>query len=444
MKKVAFQTLGCKLNFAESSTIGRQFVERGFTIVDPDEPSDVFILNTCTVTQKAESECRRLIRRVLRQFPETYVIVAGCYSQLQANEIAKINGVDLILGGEEKFHLLDFVGDFQKASVPGIFISRLDETQDIYPAYSSDVGGRTRAFLKIQDGCDYNCSFCAIPSARGVSRSLTVQSVISQANEIINQGHHEIVLTGVNVGDYGRKNGIRLLGLLKELDKLEGIERIRISSIEPNLLTKDTVDLILHSDKFCKHFHIPLQSGNNEILKRMHRRYTTESYRSLIEYVNRNDPNAGIGIDVIAGFPGETDTFFNETVSFLESLNFSYIHAFTYSERPDTPAAQYDEKIPPNIRHARNEILRLIGKNKKTEFMKRFLGKSLVVLFENSVDGRLVSGLTSNYIRIYTEGDASLINQLQSVTITEIQEDSCAGNLNDIHSEQTAPEIFTT
>jgi threonylcarbamoyladenosine tRNA methylthiotransferase MtaB len=442
MKKVAFQTLGCKLNFAESSTIGRQFIERGFSIVNPDQPSDVFVLNTCTVTQKAECECRRLIRRILRNHPETYIIVAGCYSQLQAGEIAKINGVDLILGGEEKFHLLDFAGKFRKSSSPGIFISRIDQTEDIHTAYSSDVGGRTRAFLKIQDGCDYNCSFCTIPKARGLSRSLPIQTVVDQAQEIIKQGHREIVLTGVNVGDYGRKNGAHLLGLMKDIEKLDGIERVRISSIEPNLLTQETVDFVLRSNKFCKHFHIPLQSGSNPVLKRMRRRYTAESYRSLIEYINKNDPDAGIGIDVIAGFPGETDTLFAETVSFLENLQFSYIHAFTYSERPGTPATDYAEKIPPSVRHSRNEALRSIGKKKRTEFMEKFIGKSPVVLFENSKHDGFVSGLTSNYIRISAEGDASLINQLRCVTITKIHDDSCAGFVSkNINIRQTVPEI---
>ncbi len=442
MKKVAFQTLGCKLNFAESSTIGRQFVEGGFMVVDPDQPSDVFVLNTCSVTQKAERECRRLIRRVLRRSPETYVIVVGCYSQLQAKEIAKINGVDLILGGEEKFHPLNFAGELRKSSVPGVFISRIDETENIHPAYSSDVGGRTRAFLKIQDGCDYNCSFCTIPSARGMSRSLPVQTIVDQARQIINQGHREIVLTGVNVGDYGRKNGGDLLGLMKELAKLDGIERIRISSVEPNLLTRETVDFILKSDKFCKHFHIPLQSGSNMILRRMRRRYTAESYRSLIEYIKSIDLEAGIGIDVIAGFPGESEMLFNETVSFLEDLQFSYIHAFTYSERPGTPATDYAEKIQPNVRHARNEVLRAVGKKKKTEFIKRFIGKSLAVLFENTHNDGFVSGLSSNYIRISAEGDASLINQLRCVTITEVHDETCAGIIKEsVNTKQTAPEV---
>jgi len=442
MRKVAFQTLGCKLNFAETSTIGRQFADHGFRIVDPDQPSDVFVLNTCTVTQKADSECRRIIRHVLRQSPGTYIVVAGCYSQLHADEISKIDGVDLILGSEEKFDIMNFAGEFRKSSRPGIFISPLDDSEVIHPAYSSDVGGRTRAFLKIQDGCDYNCSFCTIPAARGISRSLPLHVVVGQAREIAGQGHREIVLTGVNVGEYGRKDGVSLFRLMKDLEAIEGIDRIRISSIEPNLLTKRMIDYILASDKFCKHFHIPLQSGSDEILRRMRRRYTAETFGSLIDYIAGSDPDAGIGIDVIAGFPGETEVHFNETLSFLESLSFSYIHAFTYSERPGTPSKNYPEKVQPNLRHARNGVLRSIGRKKKFEFMKRFLGRSLAVLFESpSADGT-VAGLTSNYIRVNTKGDGSLINQIRFVTVTGMREDSCGGYISeDAPVFETSPGI---
>lgn len=427
MKKVSFQTLGCKLNFAETSTIGRQFVEKGFKVVNSDESADIYVINTCTVTQRAESDCRQLIRRVLRKSPDAYIVVVGCYSQLHSEEIARIKGVDLILGSDEKFNLLEFAGDFKKNRVPKIILLPLEDSQKIYQAYSSEIGGRTRAYLKIQDGCDYTCSFCTIPRARGKSRSVPIDDVLNQVKRIVNEGRKEIVLTGVNVGDYGRKINTSLLELMQKLDKVDGLERIRISSLEPNLLSEKLINFILESKKFCKHFHIPLQSGSNTILKRMRRRYNTDSYKKIIEYINKSNPDTGIGLDVIAGFPGETDALFEETVSYLENLPFTCLHAFTYSERPGTPAVDYHGRVEPAVRYSRNERLRSLGLRKKLNFISRYLGQTLTVLFEDSNDGSYISGLTSNYIRISVKGDVSLVNMLQDVKITSINGETCIG-----------------
>ena len=429
MRKVALHTLGCKLNFAETSTLGRQFIARGFEVVEYTQPADVFVLNTCSVTQRADRECKQIIRRILRQCPHAYVVVTGCYAQLQPDRIAAIDGVDLILGSSEKFKLFDHANEFHKEHLPQVFVSCIDEALEFTPSFSADVGGRTRAFLKVQDGCDYHCTFCTIPRARGASRSQSVDSIVRQSHLIAEQGYKEIVLTGVNVGDYGAKIDSSLFHLMQALEKVDGIERIRISSIEPNLLTKEMIDFVFASEKFCNHFHIPLQSGNDTILKRMRRRYLTDHYRRLIEYIKLQDHDAGIGCDVIVGFPGETDTLFEETYRFLIDLPITYLHVFTYSEREDTPAVEFGEVIKPDIRSERNEILRLLSQKKKHAFYSSFIGKTLPVLFESKCKDHRISGLTTNYIRVETSGGTSLTNSIHDVTIRSVEHDICIGDI---------------
>lgn len=388
------------MNFAETSTIGRQFVEHGFRIVDADQPTDVFVLNTCSVTERADKECRQLIRRALRKSPNAFVVVVGCYAQLQPDEISTIEGVDLILGAKEKFNLFSYTNGFQKKSVPQTFVSCIDEVEDFISSYSGDVDGRTRAFLKVQDGCDYTCSFCTIPLARGESRSQPVERIINEARVLVEKGFKEIVLTGVNVGDYGRKIGTTFFELVKSLDDVDGLERIRISSIEPNLLTPEIVEFILNSKRFCNHFHIPMQSGSDTILKRMRRRYLTNEYRSLIENIKKLDTDAGIGADVLVGFPGETDELFNETATFIADLPISYLHVFTYSERENTLATEFGEIVEPRIRHERNNILRIMSQKKRHEFASSFVGRTLPVLFESQREEGIATGLASNYLRV--------------------------------------------
>lgn len=431
MKRVAFQTLGCKLNFAESSTIGHQFIERGFDVVEADQPCDVFVINTCTVTGRADRECRQMIRRALRHSPEAYVIVVGCYSQLHPEDIASIQGVDLILGSEEKYDLFKHADTFTKKPKPDIFVSCIDEVEEVHPAFSSDFGARTRAFLKIQDGCDYSCSFCTIPQARGKSRSIGLFKVMEEAEQIAAGGYKEIVLTGVNVGDYGRKMDTDLLSLLKEIDGIGGIERIRISSIEPNLLKRELIDFILGNSKFCNHFHIPLQSGSNFILKNMRRRYNLEFFRDLVYYTRGQDPSAAIGIDVIVGFPGETESLFNETFAFLNELPFSYLHVFTYSERANTVAAALSGGVEPRVRHQRSGILRELGKKKREAFYSSFIGRSLPVLFEGDCKNCMVTGWTPNYIRVSAPGSRSLTGEIKNTRIIKVEHDVCTGIIED-------------
>ncbi|OLD62271.1 MAG: tRNA (N(6)-L-threonylcarbamoyladenosine(37)-C(2))-methylthiotransferase MtaB [Ignavibacteria bacterium 13_1_40CM_2_61_4] len=426
-RKVALHTLGCKLNYAETSTIGRQFVDRGFEIVDFTQPSDVYVLNTCSVTERAERECRQIIRRALRQSPDAFIIVVGCYAQLRAGEIAAIEGVDLVLGTKEKFNILEHAGRFEKPATPQVFVSCIDETLLFAPSFSADTGGRTRAFLKIQDGCDFHCSFCTIPLARGTSRSQPADAVIRQAQLIAKEGFKEIVLTGVNVGDYGRKEKRSLLELLKLLGSLGGVDRIRISSIEPNLVSRDLVDFILESEKFCNHFHIPLQSGSDRVLKIMRRRYLSDHYRSVVDYIKQKDSDAGIGADVIVGFPGESEQMFEETCSFLGELPVSYLHVFTFSERPGTPAANYKGSVEPRERARRSEVLRILGRRKRHDFYSRFGGRTLPVLFEGQLRAGMASGLARNYVRVGAPSSAPLTNQIRNIAIRNIDDDVCIG-----------------
>ena len=440
MKRVAFHTLGCKLNFAETSTVGRQFTARGFDVVEFSESSDVYVLNTCSVTNRAEKECRQIIRRIRRQSPEAYIIVTGCYAQLRPEEVQRIEGVDLILGSHDKFHIFDHERNFEKKPVPDVFVSCIDENSEIEPAYSEDVGGRTRAFLKIQDGCDYSCSFCTIPVARGKSRSLPVPYLLEQAIHLARQGFKEIVLTGVNVGDFGRATGTSLLSLLKELDRVTGIERIRISSIEPNLLRPELIDYILQSDKVCPHFHIPLQSGSDEILQKMQRRYRRRLYSDLVTSIKLKNPDAAIGVDVITGFPGESDRLFLDTFQFLSDLPVSYHHVFTYSERPGTPAASLPDSVEPRRRFERSEILRRLSRRKRYEFMSSFVGRTLPVLYESHLRGDRRYGLTPNYIRIDTESETIRANEIVPTRITGIDGDGCSGTVQTTFSHTSGGE----
>jgi threonylcarbamoyladenosine tRNA methylthiotransferase MtaB len=433
MKSVALHTLGCKLNYSETSTLAKQFEDKGMRLSNYGEKSDIFVLNTCSVTDNADKECRQIIRSVLRNNPETYVIVTGCYAQLQPGEIAGIEGVDLILGSKEKLRLFEYLEDVESPSCifkepeSKIFVSEVGGKDDeIKGAFSADIDSRTRAFLKIQDGCDYGCSFCTIPMARGVSRSLPLNEVVDNAKKIIDSGYKEIILTGVNTGDYryiaeGRTN--KLIDVLLELEKLE-IERVRISSIEPNLLTDEIISLVKSSGKICNHFHIPLQSGDADILKLMRRRYNLGFFRELIEKVNAEIPDVGVGIDVIIGFPGETDENFKNTYDLLNALQISYLHVFSYSERKNTLAVTMPGKVDIAKRKQRSETLRNLSSKKKYDFYSRFIGTKQKVLFENRVmnsGGKdYIEGWTNNYVRVRINNDVSLQNEISEVVLNNL------------------------
>jgi threonylcarbamoyladenosine tRNA methylthiotransferase MtaB len=428
MKNVALHTLGCKVNYSETSTISRQFVERGYRIVDPEQPCDIYVLNTCSVTERADKECRQIIRRMLRHSPHAYVVVIGCYAQLQPGEIATIEGVDLVLGAKEKFNIFEHAGDFTKGQRTQVFVSCIDEPIDFIPSSSGDTEGRTRAFLKVQDGCDYSCTFCTIPLARGKSRSLPIDELMNQGCVLAEHGYREIVLTGVNIGDYGKQFGTTFFDLVKSLEHLP-VERIRISSIEPNLLTREMVDFFVQSEKYCNHFHIPLQSGSDSVLKKMRRRYLRDHYRELIGYISSKDPDAGIGADVLVGFPGETEEAFIDTYSFLADLPISYLHVFTYSERENTPAIQFADPVDVHERHKRNEMLRILSLKKRQSFAAKFLGKKLPVLFETACGDGQISGLTTNYLRVETKSEKHLSNEIREVQITGIHPAHCSGDI---------------
>lgn len=419
-KSVSLHTLGCKLNYSETSTLAGKFSNNGFELKDYGERSDIFVLNTCSVTDNADKECRQIIRSVLNRNPETYIIVTGCYAQLQPNEIAEIHGVDLVLGSNEKFRLFDYVNGFEKKDLSCVFTSPADEITNLDYAYSSDVESRTRAFLKIQDGCDYNCSFCTIPLARGKSRSLGMNTVIENAKKLIDLGYKEIVLTGVNTGDYTYQNGTpkinKLIDVLYELERLD-IARIRISSIEPNLLTDDIIQLVSSSHKFCSHFHIPLQSGDPDTLKLMRRRYNRDFYANLIDKLNTRIPGLGIGVDVIIGFPGETDQRFANTLGFLEDLQVSYLHVFTYSERRNTYAVTLPGRVDMSARKERSRILRELSKKKRLSFYRKNSGLKHKVLFETAKPDEYIYGFTDNYIKVRAKHSDSLENTIKDFEI---------------------------
>ncbi|MBE0551944.1 MAG: tRNA (N(6)-L-threonylcarbamoyladenosine(37)-C(2))-methylthiotransferase MtaB, partial [Ignavibacterium sp.] len=380
---VALHTLGCKLNFSETSTIGNQFLKNGYSVVEMKDKADVYVFNTCTVTENAEKECRQLVRRVLRNNPNAYVIVTGCYAQLRADEISAIDGVDAVLGSNEKFEIFSLLKDFNKKELSCIYVSPSDELNKFGLASSTDADSRTRAYFKIQDGCDYKCTFCTIPLARGKSRSMNFELVVEEFTNLVKSGYKEIILTGVNVGDYGKSFDLNLYSLLKNLISVEGDFRIRISSIEPNLLTDEIINLTAESEKLCKHFHIPLQSGSSSILKSMQRRYTPYDYKNVILKTKQSIPDVGIGVDVIVGYPGETEKEFMETYNFLLDLPISYLHVFSYSERPDTKALTISDSVDPSERKKRSKMLRILSDKKKNDFYNRMIGKNIDVLFES-------------------------------------------------------------
>jgi len=423
--KASFHTLGCKLNFSETSTIGQQFLQNGFEIVDFKEEADVCIINTCSVTENAEKECRQLVRRIKRLNSNTFIAVTGCYAQLRPQEIAAIEGVDAILGNNEKFKIFSLLNNFDKNEMSCVYVNPTETLSDFNSAYSTDADSRTRAFLKIQDGCDYNCTFCTIPLARGKSRSQNEDEVIEELKFLITKGYKEIILTGVNVGDYGRKNDLSLYYLLKRMIAVHGKFRIRISSIEPNLLTDKIIDLTASSDKLCNHFHIPLQSGSSKILRLMKRRYTTEFFKELIHKVNSRIENAGIGIDVIVGTPGETEEDFLNTYNFVKELPVSYLHVFTYSERPMTEALTMDGKVNIAERKKRNHMLRILSDKKRNQFYIKQIGRELEVLFEKNNFEGYMHGFSSNYVRVSSPEIFDLVNTLTNVKIANTDENFC-------------------
>lgn len=419
-KTVAFHTLGCKLNFAETSTLARQFGQAGFIKTTFDQASDVYVINTCSVTEDANRECRRIVRQALRNSPDAFVIVTGCYAQLKPEEIASIPGVDLVLGASEKFQALQHLGGLRKKVKAEIHSCQIEEVQTYIGSYS--VSDRTRAFLKVQDGCDYSCTYCTIPMARGISRSDTVENVIRNAREIASKGVREIVLTGVNIGDFenGKDN---LLSLIKELDQVDGIDRFRISSIEPNLLTDTIIEYVAGSKKFVPHFHIPLQSGSDKILGLMKRRYQRALYQDRVAHIKATMPHACIGVDVIVGFPGETEDDFMDTYQFLDSLPVSYLHVFTYSERDNTEALAIRPVVPVEERRKRNKVLRNLSAVKQQEFYSAHQGEIRPVLFESENKDGFMFGFTDNYVKVKSAFDPAKINSLKSVLLGQLDTD---------------------
>ena len=430
-KTVAFHTLGCKLNFAETSTIARQLIGAGYEKVECDDPAQVYVINTCSVTDNADKECKFHVKRAVKANPDGLVVVLGCYAQLKPEEISAIEGVDLVLGAKEKFNLLNFLDDLRKSeSSAQVHSCEIEDADFFIGSYS--IGDRTRAFLKVQDGCDYKCTYCTIPQARGISRSDTIENIVKNASEIAKQNIKEIVLTGVNIGDYGKgefgnkKHEHTFLDLVKELNKVDGIERIRISSIEPNLLKDETIELVSKSQNFVPHFHIPLQSGSDDILKKMKRRYLTPLYLSRVNKIREIMPHACIGVDVIVGFPGETEEKFLETYNFLANLPISYLHVFTYSERDNTEAVEMEGVVPIAERKRRNKMLRILSEKKKMAFYQTQIGKTLPVLWEHEEKNGMMYGFTDNYVRVQKPFNSNSINQIEMVKLEKI---SAEGNV---------------
>lgn len=423
-KKVAFYTLGCKLNFSESSAIGRQFNEAGFETVSFTDRADVYLINTCSVTDHADKKCRKVVKEALKFSPNAYIAVVGCYAQLKPQEISEIPGVDIVLGAAEKFRIIEYISDLTKQEKTQIFNQDISETKDFIPSYS--FGERTRTFLKVQDGCDYTCSFCTIPLARGASRSDTIENVINQANEITQSGIKEIVLTGVNLGDFGiinEERGDRFFDLIKAMDQIEGIDRIRISSIEPNLLSNEIIDFVSKSEKFVPHFHIPLQSGSNKILGLMRRRYKRELYAERVVEIKKLMPDCCIGVDVIVGFPGETRDDFLETYNFLNNLDISYLHVFTYSERENTDAAVMKGSVPGTQRADRSKMLHILSEKKRRAFYESQTGKFAQVLFESDQKDGYMHGFSRNYVKVRTAYDPLLVNEIRNIKFEYISTD---------------------
>jgi threonylcarbamoyladenosine tRNA methylthiotransferase MtaB len=446
-KSVAFHTLGCKLNYSETSSIQRLFEDKGFFINEFDESADVYVINTCSVTDFADQKCRQTVRRAMRQNPDAFVVVVGCYAQLKPQEIAEIPGVDLVLGAGEKFKITDYIDGLTKAQGKGMVnAGEIREVKTFHNAFS--FGDRTRSFLKVQDGCDYKCAFCTIPLARGKSRSDTVANVVENARQIALMGVKEVVLTGVNIGDFGNgtaviegekpKKEALFIDLIKELDEVEGIRRFRISSIEPNLLTDEIIEFVAQSERFMPHFHIPLQSGNNKQLTQMRRRYKRELYQSRVEKIKTLMPHACIGVDVIVGFPNETYEDFKETYNFINDLDVSYLHVFTYSERANTAAFDMEGVVPMHVRRERNEMLRILSEKKRHHFYSQFLGQTREVLFENHKNSTLLTGFTDNYIKIELKKDENtegVVNWILPVELNDFN------NEGDVVSTLAVPEL---
>lgn len=420
-KKVAFYTLGCKLNYSETSSIGRMFNDAGYETVNFTDQADVYIINTCSVTDHADKKCRKVVKEALKHSPSAYITIVGCYAQLKPKEIAEIEGVDMVLGAAEKFRIVEFISDLTKQPKAIIHNSPIEEAHQFVSSYS--FGDRTRTFLKVQDGCDYSCTFCTIPLARGASRSDTIENIVHQAEEIAKSGVKEIVLTGVNIGDFGIREGKRenqFLDLVKALDEVDGINRIRISSIEPNLLSNEIIEFVAQSKRFVPHFHIPLQSGSNKILGLMRRRYRRELYQDRVNTIKSLMPDACIGVDVIVGFPGETREDFIDTYNFINDLNISYLHVFTYSERENTLAIDMDGAIPGSQRADRSKMLHSLSEKKRRAFYQTQLGKTEEVLFETDHKEGFMHGFTKNYVKVKVKYDPVLVNELKQVKLDQI------------------------
>ena len=428
-KKIAFHTMGCKLNFSETSMISKDFTNRGFKKVKYKEFADIYVLNTCSVTDNADKEARKLIRQAKRKNPNAQIAVIGCYAQLMPDQIAKIDGVNLVIGTENKFNVLKELDLLNLNTETKIIRNKIEDVNAFTPSYSSN--DRTRTYLKVQDGCDYTCSFCTIPLARGRSRSDTISNTIKIANQAIRSGAREIVLTGVNIGDYGKNNNESFIELIKRLDTL-AVERIRISSIEPNLLTKEIIDFCAESKKFMPHFHIPLQSGSNKILKLMRRRYTSSQYAESISLIRQLIPDASIGVDVIVGFPGESNEDFMETFNFIESLDISYLHVFTYSERKNTDAANFKKSVDKKTRAHRSLILRRLSEKKLSDFYDQFIGTQRVVLFDSKKNNQIL-GYTDNYIKVAVDSTDYKVNTVHEINLLSNEKQNVHGSLS-IHA----------
>ena len=426
-KKVAFYTLGCKLNFSETSTIARDFEKENFERVDFSQSADIYVINTCSVTENADKRFKTIVKQAQKSNPEAFLIAIGCYAQLQPKQLAEVEGVDLVLGATEKFKITDYLNDLTKNEVGAIHSCEIEDADFYVGSYS--FGDRTRAFLKVQDGCDYKCTYCTIPLARGTSRSDKLQNVLNNAREITQKGIKEIVLTGVNIGDYGKgefgnkKHEHTFFELVQALDSVEGLERVRISSIEPNLLKNETIDFVAQSKNFVPHFHVPLQSGSNHLLKLMRRRYMKELYMDRVAHIKAKMPNACIGVDVIVGFPGETDDLFLETYEFLNALDISYLHVFSYSERPNTVAATMEGKVPKSVRSKRSKMLRGLSAKKRRVFYESQLGTIQSVLFEGENKEGYIHGFTRNYVKVKSPWNPALVNTTREVNLKEIDQD---------------------
>ena len=426
-KKVAFYTLGCKLNFSETSTIARKFNDEGFDRVDFKENADIYVINTCSVTENADKRFKTVVKQAQKVNPEAFVAAVGCYAQLKPEELAAVDGVDLVLGATEKFKITDYINDLSKNDFGEVHSCEIEDADFYVGSYS--IGDRTRAFLKVQDGCDYKCTYCTIPLARGISRSDTMKNVLQNAKEISEKGIKEIVLTGVNIGDYGKgefgnkKHEHTFLDLVSELDKVEGIERLRISSIEPNLLKNETIELVSKSRAFVPHFHIPLQSGSNILLKKMKRRYMSELYTDRVSKIKEVMPHACVGVDVIVGFPGETDEIFLETYNYLNELDISYLHVFTYSERDNTEAANFADVVPKNLRAKRSKMLRGLSVKKRRAYYENQLDSTRTVLFEGENKEGYIHGFTENYVKVKSPWNPELVNTIHKVILTRIDDD---------------------